>query len=306
MKTYTTDNTDSHVLSPPQPIPDTKDARRPPRLKKKSWANSKWNARFHAHFRDVPKDDTLLQVYTCALQREILLQGHLFVSQHHLCFKANIFGWVTTLTLKYSDIIGIEKRMTAKIIPNAIGLATRDGLKYTFASFLTRDNAYRQLVHAWRAHVHPSRRHNINDSDSEATISFDTPGRLPQQGQQKHSLGVSTAAVDDASYPNKLCLSPSPPLSPTTIRPSSSPMPTPVVFKSSLPSTKHYSHTPQRPKTVTFAMNNTVCACNDSQGHVHYPHVGLDYTLPGKVDAVLKLLSAQDILQTSEEHGVLV
>lgn len=33
------------------------------------------------------------------------------------------------LTIEYSDIIDIEKRMTAKVIPNGIGVATRDGLK---------------------------------------------------------------------------------------------------------------------------------------------------------------------------------
>lgn len=33
--------------------------------------------------------------FGCALQKEILVQGRLYVSEHHLCFYANIFGWVT-------------------------------------------------------------------------------------------------------------------------------------------------------------------------------------------------------------------
>ena len=36
-------------------------------------------------------------VYKCALQKEILLQGHIYITEHHLCFNANIFGWVTNV-----------------------------------------------------------------------------------------------------------------------------------------------------------------------------------------------------------------
>jgi len=33
--------------------------------------------------------------YGCALQREILVQGRIYISENHICFHANIFGWVT-------------------------------------------------------------------------------------------------------------------------------------------------------------------------------------------------------------------
>lgn len=33
--------------------------------------------------------------YGCALQREILIQGRLYISENHICFHANIFGWIT-------------------------------------------------------------------------------------------------------------------------------------------------------------------------------------------------------------------
>lgn len=36
--------------------------------------------------------------YGCALQKEILLQGRLYISEHHLCFNANIFGWITNVS----------------------------------------------------------------------------------------------------------------------------------------------------------------------------------------------------------------
>lgn len=35
--------------------------------------------------------------YACALQRDILLQGRLYLSENWLCFHSNIFRWETTV-----------------------------------------------------------------------------------------------------------------------------------------------------------------------------------------------------------------
>jgi hypothetical protein len=35
--------------------------------------------------------------YGCALQKDILVQGRIYASENHLCFHANIFGWVTNV-----------------------------------------------------------------------------------------------------------------------------------------------------------------------------------------------------------------
>lgn len=48
-----------------------------------------------------------------------------------------------------SGISVVEKKMTAFVIPNAIGL-TDQGTKYTFASFLARDTAYDVIYSVWR------------------------------------------------------------------------------------------------------------------------------------------------------------
>ena len=77
-------------------------------------ASNKRNADFHELFRTIPEGDYLiegvcvpfvavlvpsvhgfLQDYGCALQREILVQGRIYISENHICFHANIFGWVT-------------------------------------------------------------------------------------------------------------------------------------------------------------------------------------------------------------------
>jgi hypothetical protein len=128
-------------------------------------ATMKRNQEFHELFPQVPGDDYLidgacilvchkiwpngLADYGCALQRDILIQGRLYISENHICFHANIFGWVTDLVIPVSGVSVVEKKMTAFVIPNAIGI-TDQGTKYTFASFLARDTAYDVVYSVWR------------------------------------------------------------------------------------------------------------------------------------------------------------
>ncbi|SPO40631.1 related to YSP2 - protein involved in programmed cell death [Pseudozyma flocculosa] len=112
-------------------------------------ASSKRNKDFHQLFPQVPEDDYLIEDYGCALSREILIHGRLYISENFIAFNANIFGWVTNLVVPFSDIVAIEKRMTAFVIPNAIQLATINS-KHTFVSFLSRDTTYDLIVNIWR------------------------------------------------------------------------------------------------------------------------------------------------------------
>ena len=50
---------------------------------------------FKRIFKDLPVDERLIVDYSCALQRDILLQGRIYVTQNYLCFYANIFRWET-------------------------------------------------------------------------------------------------------------------------------------------------------------------------------------------------------------------
>ena len=42
--------------------------------------------------------------YSCALQRDILVHGRLYISQNWLCFYANIFGWETFVSMRYAEL----------------------------------------------------------------------------------------------------------------------------------------------------------------------------------------------------------
>ncbi|KAK8845532.1 hypothetical protein IAR55_006247 [Kwoniella newhampshirensis] len=72
-------------------------------------ASNRRNADFHALFPTVDEGDYLIE--------DILVQGRLYVSENHICFHANIFGWVTD---------------------------------YTFASLISRDSTYDVMMNIWR------------------------------------------------------------------------------------------------------------------------------------------------------------
>ncbi|THH30225.1 hypothetical protein EUX98_g3958 [Antrodiella citrinella] len=112
-------------------------------------ASNMRNQEFHKMFSGIPEGDYLIEDYGCALQREILIQGRLYISENHVCFHANIFGWITDLVIPMYDVITLDKRMTAFVIPNAISLTTRTA-KYTFTSFLSRDTTFDVMYNVWR------------------------------------------------------------------------------------------------------------------------------------------------------------
>lgn len=43
--------------------------------------------------------------YSCALQKDILLQGRIYLSENWLCFYSNIFRWETTVSFTFSVYI---------------------------------------------------------------------------------------------------------------------------------------------------------------------------------------------------------
>lgn len=87
--------------------------------------------------------------YSCAVQRDILVHGRLYVSQNYLCFYANIFRWETCLSIRWKDVTAITKEKTALVIPNAILVSTVNE-KYFITSFTSRDKAYLMLFRVWQ------------------------------------------------------------------------------------------------------------------------------------------------------------
>ncbi|KAL8408222.1 hypothetical protein RB594_006859 [Gaeumannomyces avenae] len=123
-------------------------------------ASKKRNRDFHMLFKTVPDDDYLIEDYSCALQREILAHGRLYVSEGHLCFSSNILGWTTTLVMSFDEIVAVEKRSTALVFKNGLMISTLHA-KHVFASFTSRDSTYDLIVKIWKL-GHPSLQSSLN------------------------------------------------------------------------------------------------------------------------------------------------
>ncbi|ORY74070.1 hypothetical protein BCR35DRAFT_306864 [Leucosporidium creatinivorum] len=161
------------------------------------------HAKFHSMFTGtIPEEEELIEDYRCALQRDILVQGRLFVTERHLAFRANIFGWETSLAIPWSEVTTIEKRMTAKVIPNAIEVSTLHS-RHIFASLLNRDAAYELLVATWRWN-HPEEQRVRDRSDSLSTAftndrNQDARSEISFEGddgqKKKHRFSSAIAGV---------------------------------------------------------------------------------------------------------------
>ncbi|TWW80140.1 GRAM domain-containing protein 1A, partial [Takifugu flavidus] len=107
------------------------------------------NEEFRRLFKKLPDTERLIVDYSCALQKDILLQGRIYLSENWLCFYSNIFRWETTITILLKDVTSMTKEKTAKLIPNAIQIST-DNEKHFFTSFGARDRSFMMIFRLWQ------------------------------------------------------------------------------------------------------------------------------------------------------------
>ncbi|XP_037633830.1 GRAM domain-containing protein 2B isoform X2 [Sebastes umbrosus] len=106
---------------------------------------SKSNCQYHKIFKEISKEEQLRQSYTCALQKDILYQGRMFVSDHWICFHSKVFGKDTKIAIPVVSVTHVKKTKTAILLPNALVIATAND-RYVFVSFMSRDNTYKFLM----------------------------------------------------------------------------------------------------------------------------------------------------------------
>jgi len=169
-----------------------------PRLTGFAIAPKPRNRAFHQQFRSVPEDDYLIEDYSCALQKEILLAGRIYVSEGHICFSSNILGWVTTLVISFEEIVSIERENTAMIIPNAIAVQTLHA-RHTFRSLLSREATYDLMIGIWKVSHPASFEKSINGKQlaAEESAREATGGPPPDEVQESEDSSDEGSDEDD-------------------------------------------------------------------------------------------------------------
>ncbi|KAK6643858.1 hypothetical protein RUM43_000121 [Polyplax serrata] len=135
--------------------------------------------KFHRHFKQVDIDEKVLNYYSCALVGDILLQGHLYITENFFAFYSNVFGYVTKLLIPTVDVLKISKEKTAKIIPNAVGISTEDE-KHVFGSLLSRDSTYKFMLEVWKA-----------ANSSQPIVNITPPEAIKPEPSEDDSTGSS-------------------------------------------------------------------------------------------------------------------
>ncbi|KAL8655300.1 MAG: hypothetical protein Q9210_000968 [Variospora velana] len=166
-----------------------------PKLTGFAVANKKRNKDFHQTFRSVPEDDYLIEDYSCALQREILLAGRIYVSEGHICFSSNILGWITMLVISFDEIVSVEKESTAMVFPNAIAIQTLQA-RHTFRSLLSREATYELLIGIWKL-SHPNLKSSLNGARLDAGGTGDKTEKVEPSGSDDGSEGSDEEEVYD-------------------------------------------------------------------------------------------------------------
>ncbi|KAI5092815.1 GRAM domain-containing protein 3 isoform X2 [Silurus meridionalis] len=75
-----------------------------------------------------------INAFSCALQKEVLYHGKMYVSQHHVCFYSSVLLKETKVQIHTSTIQIIKKKNTARVVPNAISIITSTGEKHVSAN----------------------------------------------------------------------------------------------------------------------------------------------------------------------------
>ena len=100
-------------------------------------------------FNMIPSNERLICDYSCALQKDILIQGRIYLTVNYFAFYANIFKWETNVVIKCKDITSLTKTNTAFVIPNAIQICTKSD-KFVFTSFVARDKTFVMMFRVWQ------------------------------------------------------------------------------------------------------------------------------------------------------------
>ncbi|KAM9719838.1 GRAM domain-containing protein 2B-like [Menidia menidia] len=122
---------------------------------------------FHKFFEEIPEDESLTHVFTCALQKEVLYHGKLFISERHMCFHSSVLLKDTKVVIPVSTVKEIKKHNSAL---SMLSIQTSSGEKYLFVSLRNREKCYK-LLQAVCSHTQegsPNSSPHLSSAENEA------------------------------------------------------------------------------------------------------------------------------------------
>ncbi|XP_078286072.1 GRAM domain-containing protein 2A-like isoform X2 [Rhinoraja longicauda] len=146
----------------------------------------KYNSQYHKLFKDIPEQETLrkgvslMLFYSCALQKDILIQGRLYISSNWVCFHANFFGKDIKVMASITSVVLVKKHRTGGLLPNGLVIRTSANEKHIFVSFISRDSVYDVLKQVC-SHLQDNSKKSLS-----VGLGVDTLDSLPSEGCRLH------------------------------------------------------------------------------------------------------------------------
>lgn len=142
---------------------------------------------FHKIFKDIPSDEQLITAYPCAWRKDMFMHGRLFLTINHICFYTCFLKWEESLCIAFKDITSVVREKSAKLIPNAIQLKTKNREQYLFASYNQRERIFIGIYRLWKNAL----LENPLDAQQLKTIIFADQMNLDESSRESdESIGV--------------------------------------------------------------------------------------------------------------------
>ncbi|XP_026539855.1 GRAM domain-containing protein 2A isoform X3 [Notechis scutatus] len=163
-------------------------------------APNKYNSQYHKLFKDIPTEESVVKVCSCALQRDILIQGRLYISPNWLCFYANLFGKDIKVVIPVVSVQLIKKHKTARLLPNGLAITTNASRKYIFVSLISRDSVY-DVLRRVCTHLQVSSKKSLSLKEfTEEPDAVALEVIVPEVKWRRRSTASLSLALPDAGF----------------------------------------------------------------------------------------------------------
>ncbi|NWI69051.1 GRM2A protein, partial [Todus mexicanus] len=167
---------------------------------KGGWHGKGWAWGRRALAPSLPCPSLRLAVCSCALQRDILIQGRLYISPNWLCFYANLFGKDIKVVIPVVSVQLIKKHKTARLLPNGLAITTNASRKYIFVSLISRDSVY-DVLRRVCTHLQVSSKKSLSLKElAEEPDAVSLEVIVPEGKWRKVSPTSLSLSLPDADY----------------------------------------------------------------------------------------------------------
>jgi len=145
---------------------------------------------------NLPPSETIIEEYTCVLEKKLNYPGVLWLTQHFICFYSTRFGKKTLEQITMNDIVSVDKQKTI-LMSNAIRIVARDGKKLlvSWKQSTSRDQVFTKILDA----INNLEENGTNTSTSSANGKTEKHKHQKGEDEKKDTTSTKTESSTKTS-----------------------------------------------------------------------------------------------------------